>query len=95
MDPKERKMLEETYRLSKENNKILRGIRSSNRWNSFRRALYWLILLAIGIIGYMYLKPYLEQLQATYNAIQGGVEDFNDARSSVFDFFQKDTEAEQ
>jgi hypothetical protein len=59
MTPEERSLLENTAALVKENNKILRGIRSSNRWSTIFRVIYWLIIIGLGVGAYYALQPYL------------------------------------
>jgi len=59
MTPEERSLLENTMALAKENNKILRSIRRSNRWSSIFRVIYWVVIIGLGLGTYYFLQPYL------------------------------------
>lgn len=87
MDSDDRKLLEQTYAYAKENNKILRGIRSEHRWASIRRAIYWLVVIAAVVAGYVYLKPYLKGLQEAYKATQESIQEINEARNAFSNVF--------
>lgn len=80
MNPSEKDLLEKTYELSKENNNILRGIRSSNRWSMFFRILYWIIIIGIAVGAFYYVQPYIDMVLKAYGSIKG---DLNNAKSVV------------
>ena len=63
MDQEERELLNNTFSLVKENNKMLHKIRSSQKWASFMRIVYWLIIIGISIGAFYYLQPYITQMQ--------------------------------
>jgi hypothetical protein len=63
MDEQERKLLEETYSLSKENNKMLHRIRRSQKFADFMRFMYWLVIIGISIGAFYFVQPYIEQMQ--------------------------------
>ncbi|MBI1974253.1 MAG: hypothetical protein HYS51_00095 [Candidatus Zambryskibacteria bacterium] len=70
MNPEERALLEQTLKLSEENNRMLRNIRKTQR----RAAIYGFIKLVIIIVplvaGYLFLQPYLNQALEGYNGVQ-------------------------
>lgn len=70
MDPYEKELLAETNKLAKENNKILRGLRSSHRWSSFFHTIYWIIIIGIAVGAFYYLQPYVNTIIKTYSTIQ-------------------------
>lgn len=80
MDPNEKDLLNKTYELVKENNHILRGIRSSNRWASFFRAIYWIVIIGASIGAFYYIQPYMEKALNAYNKVNN---DLNNVRSAV------------
>ena len=57
--------------MSKENNNILRGIRSSNRWATFFRIFYWIIIVGISIGAFYFIQPYVDIAFKAYKSIQG------------------------
>lgn len=71
--------LQEILELTKENNKILKGLRSAQRWDRFKRTVYLLILAGLAIFGYYYMQPYIETISDAYVQIQGSVEDIQNA----------------
>ncbi len=70
MNPNEKELLQKTYELTEENNKILRGIRRSNRWSSLFRAVYWIVIIGISIGAFIYIQPYVDSVMKAYNSIQ-------------------------
>ncbi|MCF7831667.1 MAG: hypothetical protein K9M36_02145 [Candidatus Pacebacteria bacterium] len=71
--------LQEILELTKENNKILKGLRSAQRWDRFKRTVYLLILAGLAIFGYYYMQPYIETISDAYVQIQGSMEDIQNA----------------
>lgn len=70
MNEEEKELLQKTYELSEENNKILHGIRSSNRWSMFFRVFYWLVIIGISIGAFVYLQPYIDKAMGVYKVVQ-------------------------
>ncbi|MCC6290574.1 hypothetical protein IT398_00665 [Candidatus Nomurabacteria bacterium] len=66
MSPEERELLSATHVLATENNRILRGLRSVQRWQSFWSAVKWLLIIASVFGSYYYLQPYLDKILAVY-----------------------------
>lgn len=68
MNPEERLLLEQTLKLSQENNKMLKKIERRARW----ALLWWFIKMALIIVplvlGYLFLEPYLDQAIGNYNS---------------------------
>ena len=62
MTPEEKSLLERTYRLSEENNKILRGMRRTATYGLIARIVYWGIILILGFGAYYFIQPYITSL---------------------------------
>jgi len=62
MTPEEKSLLERTYKLAEENNKILRGLRRSNRTAIALRALYWVVIIALSYGAIYFIQPYFNTL---------------------------------
>ncbi len=60
-----------------ENNKILRGLRSVNRWSYTMKILYWLFIIIIAFSAYFFAKPYVEILDNAYNSVRNNVDTLN------------------
>ena len=74
MTPEEKALLEETAKLARENNKILRGIRRSNRLSAFFRIIYWAVIIGSAFGAYYFLQPYVNALVKSYNNLQQNIE---------------------
>ena len=70
MNAEEKKLLEETNELAKENNHILKGIRSSNRWSMLFKFFYWMIIIGVSVGAFYYIQPYIDSLMKAYTSIQ-------------------------
>jgi hypothetical protein len=70
MNPEERVLLERTLKLSEENNKIVRGLRSSARWANFWGFIKILIFIVPLVFAYIWLQPYLGMFEETFKNAQ-------------------------
>lgn len=77
MSPEERKILEETYRLAKENNKNLKKIRRHMAAGTLFRILYWGVIIGAGIGLFYYLQPYLDNLVQAYTGLTDQIDTVN------------------
>lgn len=66
MEQEERSLLEENLRISRENNRLLIKVRSSQRWASITRVLYWVVLIGISFGAFYFLQPYIEKVMKIY-----------------------------
>jgi hypothetical protein len=57
--PEEKSLLERTYRLAEENNKMLRKMRRAERWRSLFQGLYWLFIVGLTVGAIYYVQPYI------------------------------------
>ena len=62
MDPESKELLQNTFSLAEENNRMLRQMRRAQRIASFMRVVYWLIILGIGIGAFYFIQPYIDQM---------------------------------
>ncbi|MCE9644016.1 hypothetical protein K8Q93_02115 [Candidatus Parcubacteria bacterium] len=67
----DREILERLLKLEQENYRILKALRSSQRWGVFWGFIKFLLLIIPLIIAYFYLQPYLQMIWATYEQAQG------------------------
>ena len=80
MNPDEKEVLQKTFELAEENNKILKGIRSSNRWSLIFKIFYWVIIIGIAVGAFYYIQPYVDMATKAYKSVQG---DFQNAKNVV------------
>ena len=66
--------VDELIELTRENNKILRSMRSTQRWGSFFRLAYWMVILGSVFGVYYYFQPtiqkYLKTVQTSISILQ-------------------------
>lgn len=85
MNPDEKAMLKEAIQLSRDNNDILKGLRSRNRWATFFRILYWAVVLSIVFGAYYYLQPVISAFSQAFGGISDGVGQVTSLISSLPD----------
>ncbi|MBU6430968.1 MAG: hypothetical protein KGJ58_01300 [Patescibacteria group bacterium] len=67
MNSEERELLERTLKISEENNKILKGIRRSNRLATGFKVFYWLVIIGLGFGAYYLIEPYVKEFRSVYS----------------------------
>ena len=85
MTPEERILLERAVSLGEENNKILRGIRRSNRLGFVWKIVYWAIIIGVSYGAYVYIQPYIDILMQEYAKIKGTVNSVQNTASQLPD----------
>ncbi|MEK9176803.1 MAG: hypothetical protein AAB923_00745 [Patescibacteria group bacterium] len=72
MDDKAAPTLDEVYKLTKENNKLLRAMRRDSFVKGVLGFVWWIfILVVVPYFTYLYLKPYFDIIIAQYQQVQG------------------------
>jgi len=71
MDEDIKALLKRNLALNEENHKLLLKMRSSARWSTFFRILYWFVILGGIAASYYFISPYLSAAMGTYQEIQG------------------------
>jgi hypothetical protein len=69
MDEETKKLLEKNLAVSQESLKILKKMHRGAMISRFLKVLYWLMILGIIIGGYIYLQPFIHQLQDIYQGL--------------------------
>ncbi|MFA6353474.1 MAG: hypothetical protein WCW93_00900 [Candidatus Paceibacterota bacterium] len=89
MDPESKKLLEETYRLTEENNHMLRKVRNVQRWSVFWSSLKIVLVIGIALGLFYFLEPYIEKMISLYNSVSGTTGNMNYNSSSFQDLLKK------
>ncbi len=84
MDPESKKLLEETFKLEQDNNKILRSMKRSMLWARVMNVIYWLIIIGISVGAFYFIQPYFNKVLDLYNSISGAKQSTNTTDSSSF-----------
>lgn len=69
------KEIKEILELTKENNKILRGMRRSQKWSSFFNFIYYALIIGSILGSYYYLQPYVDSFIKRYQELSSGIQD--------------------
>jgi hypothetical protein len=67
MTPEEKSLLERTYKMAEDNNRILLSIRRSARWGSAMRYVYWFVIIALSVGAYYFIQPYVDFLVSEFS----------------------------
>ncbi|MFA5931967.1 MAG: hypothetical protein WC793_01145 [Candidatus Paceibacterota bacterium] len=78
MDPESKKLLEDTYALAEENNKMLHKIRNVQKWATFWSGLKVLIVIGIALGSFYFLEPYMNKAISLWDSISGTQQKLND-----------------
>ena len=76
MDPEGRKLLEETFRLTQDNNDMLRSMKRSMFWSRVMRTIYWVFIIGSAVGAFYLLQPYIDQLKDAYNGASSILDSF-------------------
>lgn len=82
MDLDSRK-LDELLEITRENNKILRGMRRTQRWGSFFRLVYWTVILGSVFGVYYYFQPTIQKYMKTFQTSVGIIQNFEKTVGSI------------
>ena len=77
MDQDHNRLLQKTYELAQENNKLLKGMRRSQRIATIMRVVYWLVILGAAGAAFYYLQPFVEPFLDSYSAIRDNFSNFS------------------
>jgi hypothetical protein len=88
MDSESKKMIEETFYLAKENNKMLLKIRSAQKWDTFWSLFKWFVIIGIALGSFYYLEPYINKIINFYGSISGTSQNAGD-KGSFQDLLKK------
>lgn len=76
MDPESKKLLENTFRLAEENNRMLHAMKRSMRMARVMSFLYWTFIIGSAVGAYYLIQPYIEQLQGIYSGASDVLKNF-------------------
>jgi hypothetical protein len=77
--------LNEIFRMTEENNRILRGIRRTQYVSNVFRILYWLIILASLGGAYYFIKPIMTSLAGSGASLSDTMKQINALKSQLPD----------
>ncbi len=68
MNEQEKNLLEQTYKLTKENNEMLHKVYRGQRRALVFRVVYWIIILGFFYGAYVYVEPYIKKVITVYSS---------------------------
>lgn len=78
MEPGEKDLLDKTFRLARENNRILKTMRRNAFVGGIIRLIIWVLLLGIPLLLYIqYIHPVLSNMVETLDQVQGAGNEFS------------------
>ena len=75
--------LDELLELTRENNKILSGMRRTQRWSSFFSIVYWAVILGSIFGVYYYFQPTIQKYMKTFQISVGIIQNFEKTAGSI------------
>ena len=62
MNPEEQSLLEKIYKLTEENNNLLKSIQRTNRFSLVVKVLYWVIIIGLSFGALFFIQPYINSI---------------------------------
>ena len=79
MDPESKDLLEKTFELTKENNKMLHRVRRVQKMQALWSSIKILVVIAVTLGAAYYLQPYFEKAMSAFNQISGMQQSLNNS----------------
>ncbi len=86
MDESTKKLLDQTYRLTEENNRYLKKIDRRQRLNFYWRLFIMILAVASALGIYYYMQPYIDQVITIYNQVEKNVAQFGTVPEQIKSF---------
>ena len=68
-------MVSESLTLARENNKMLKKVRSTQKWANYSRIFYWILIIGISIGGYYLSKSFFNNAISSYTTSSSNIND--------------------
>jgi len=85
MNDEERELLKRVAKQVEQNNDILKGMRSAERWNKFFKLLYWVVIILIGLYTWSLMQPVIDSLMQALGEIGKAKDSLGDSISGLQD----------
>jgi len=74
MDPESKQLLQDTFNLTEENNKMLQKVRGVQKRETLLHFFKFIIIVGIAFGSFYFIEPYLDKLMSLYNSVSGTAE---------------------
>ena len=93
MNPEEKELLHRVAKQVEENNDILKGMRSGERWGKFMKFIYWAVIIGIGLYTWTIMQPVIDSLTQAVNEVTRAKDGVADSVSGISDSLKGATDA--
>lgn len=83
MDEEDKALLEETAKLAKSNNKILKGMQRTARWSFALHSIKWIIIAVITLWSFTLIQPYLVKIAEIYTGVKSAQESVGNIQNKI------------
>jgi hypothetical protein len=88
MNPEEKQLLQKTYDLAEENNKILHKLKRANTRSAFFRWFYWIVIIGVSIGAFYFIEPYVKVSMDAYKSLQTELSNVKAVTNKVSNFIK-------
>jgi len=86
-----KRLVQKNLAMTEETNHIVRGMRRSARWGRFFSIAWWIVIIAVsGATYYIYVQPYVTDIEKAY----GNTQNFEQQVQDFFKSFGKQIETQ-
>jgi hypothetical protein len=88
MNPEEKQLLQKTYDLAEENNKILHKLKRANTRSVLFRWFYWIVIIGVSIGAFYFIEPYVKVSMDAYKNLQAELSNVKAVTNKVSNFIK-------
>jgi hypothetical protein len=89
MDPESKKLIEETFELAKENNKMLHRVRRVQKRQALWSFIKVVFVIGISVGALYFLQPFMDKAIGLFNQISGTSQSLQDNSVNLKDVLKK------
>ena len=95
MDPEIAELKREVAELkamTADTNRIVHGMRSSQRWHSFMTLVWWAVIIGATVASYYLMQPYIQKAIDSYQGLQQSGQNAQSLQQQATDFLKNFTQ---
>ena len=80
-----KELVRQAVALGEENNNLLRKMRRAEKWSSFFRFIYWIIIIGLSVGAFYFIQPYAAALESLWqrSGLSGSISNAGSSSSSA------------
>jgi len=71
---RETELLQKVVEVTTENNKLLVKMHKAQVWANVMRVIYWVVIIALILGSFVFIRPFLEPVLSLYGGLLGGAD---------------------